>query len=172
MKRAIVLAGICGVLLFATLLYVVAPTLKSRVEAAWLIHPENQAHITQQPAVQTVPSAPKPSASTQMQPAATTKVQDGPEQDPPAPAVEPKTIIKTVSFMPGQAINIPNKKFRKIEIHSGYPLRIFVGPCHNNYAVEFVCNSDPSDLFIVDIRRPPIFRTPVANSVTITATEF
>jgi len=84
----------------------------------------------------------------------------------------PETRTKTVSFMPGQAVNLPNRKFRKIEVRSEYPLRVLVGPCHSDYTVEFFCESEPADIFIVDTRRTPIFLTPRANNVTITATSY
>jgi hypothetical protein len=84
----------------------------------------------------------------------------------------PETKSVTVSFMPGQAVNLPNRTFRKVIIRSEYPLRVLTGPCHMNYTVEFFCSSTPGDLFIADTRRWPIFVTPHANSVTITLEEF
>jgi hypothetical protein len=95
----------------------------------------------------------------------------------PAPAEaperpEPRTISKTVAFMPGQYVDLPNRRFRKVEIHSTFPLRVVSGDCHENYSVEFICDADPSDIFITDMRRPPIFRAPQGNMVTITLTEF
>jgi hypothetical protein len=99
---------------------------------------------------------------------------------PPAPTYyiapqqprRPVTGSKTVAFMPGEAVNFPNRQFRKVEIHSEYPLRILTGHCHQDFTVEFVCEGDPADVFIVDTRRRPIFMTPRANTVTITVTEF
>jgi hypothetical protein len=87
-------------------------------------------------------------------------------------AQAPKSKSKTFSFMPSQTINAPNRTFRKVEIRSDYPLQILVGPCHNDYTVEFFCNSEPADIFIRDVRHYPVFLTPKANSVTITLTEF
>jgi len=84
----------------------------------------------------------------------------------------PESKTKTAAFLPGQALNIPNRKFRRVEIRAEYPLRIYVGPCHSDYTVDFACNSEPADLFIVDTRRMPVFLTPRSNSVTITVTEF
>lgn len=84
----------------------------------------------------------------------------------------PETHTNTVSFMPAQAANIPNRRFRKVLIRSEYPLRILTGRCHSDYTVEFFCNGDPGDIFITDTRRQPIFMTPRANSITITVTEF
>lgn len=154
-------------MLLAASLYVVAPTIKSRIEGKWLIHPKTAVFLQPAP-VQPAAPVSKPSASSPVPDPETEPTTEIQETHP----VAPRVVSKTISFMPGQAINIPNKNFRKIEIHSGYPLRIFVGPCHNDYTVEFICNSDPSDVFIVDTRHPPIFRTPIANSITITGTEF
>lgn len=72
----------------------------------------------------------------------------------------------------GQAMNFTNRQFRKVEIHSEYPLRILTGQCHQDYTVQFLCEGDPADLFIVDARLRPIFTTPRANQVTIIVTEF
>ena len=93
-------------------------------------------------------------------------------QTTPAPVRIPRSVTRTVSFMPGQAVNIPNHLARKTEIHSEFPLRIFTGTCHSDYTVQFFCDGDPADLFIVDVRPRPIFRMPRANQVTITFTEF
>ncbi len=87
-------------------------------------------------------------------------------------AAEPKVISRTVAFMPGQSIDIPNKRFRKVEIHSQFPIKAINATCHLEYTVEFICDGDPSDLFIADTRLRPIFKTPEGNMITITFTEF
>lgn len=105
---------------------------------------------------------------------------DPPEErrvnEQPVPVAEapetPKSRSKTVSFMPGQAVNLPNKLYRKVEIHSEYPLRVLTGRCHNDYTVQFFCEGEPADIFISDTRRRPIFTTPKGNLVTITITKF
>lgn len=74
--------------------------------------------------------------------------------------------------MPSQYLDIPNRRFHKVEIHSTFPLRVVSGSCHLNYGVEFYCEGDPSDIFITDMRRPPIFRTPEGNAVSIRLIEF
>ena len=84
----------------------------------------------------------------------------------------PETHTTTISFMPAQTANFPNRGFRKVLIRSEYPLRILTGRCHSDYTVEFFCNGDPADIFITDTRRQPIFMTPRANSITITVTAF
>jgi len=88
------------------------------------------------------------------------------------PSAAPEIHTKTVSFMPGQAINIKNANFKKVEVRSEYPLRVLTGHCHNDYTVQFFCEGEPADIFIADTRRPPVFMTPKANSVTITLTQF
>lgn len=90
----------------------------------------------------------------------------------PPPPPKPVQVSRTVAFMPGQYIDLPNHQFRKIEIHSTFPIRVASGSCHLDYGVEFVCDSDPSDVFITDMRPKPIFRTPQGNEITITATQF
>lgn len=85
---------------------------------------------------------------------------------------EPQMKSHTFSLMPGQAFNVPNRIFRKVEIRSEYPLRVMTGRCHSDYTVEFFCEGDPADIFIADTRRMPVFTTPKGNSVTITITEF
>jgi hypothetical protein len=93
----------------------------------------------------------------------------------PEPAPEPKvaeTVSHTIALMPGQSFNAPNKRFRKLEVRSEYPLEVASGPCHLTYTVEFFCESEPADFFIRDTRKIPVFLTPKANNVTITATEF
>lgn len=84
----------------------------------------------------------------------------------------PREINRTVSFMPGQYSTIPNREFRKVEIHSEYPIRVANGSCHLDYGVEFFCKSDASDIFITDMRPRPIFTAPKGNLVTVTLIEF
>lgn len=113
------------------------------------------------------PSEPAPATYTS-QPTA----RPAPVYVPPPPPPKPIEFTRTLAFMPGQYTNFKNQKFRKIEIHSTFPIRVVSGSCHVDYGVEFICNSDPSDLFITDMRPKPIFRTPQANDITITAAEF
>jgi hypothetical protein len=84
----------------------------------------------------------------------------------------PRRISQTVSFMPGQYADIANHAFRKIEIHSEYPIRVASGHCQLDYGVEFICNGQPADIFVTDMRKPPIFLTPRGNQITLTLTEF
>jgi hypothetical protein len=92
--------------------------------------------------------------------------------DPQTPPRPPEAHTTTVSVMPSQAFNVPNRKFRKVLIRSEYPIRVYTGKCHNDYAVEFMCDGDPADIFIADTRRRPLILTPRANAVSITVTEF
>jgi hypothetical protein len=89
--------------------------------------------------------------------------------EPPPP---PREISHTVSFMPGQYVNLPNKNFRKVEIHSEYPIRVASGACHLDYGVEFFCAGEPSDIFVTDMRSQPIFTSPKGNLITLTMIEF
>lgn len=89
-----------------------------------------------------------------------------------SPQQQPQTSVHTLAFMPGQYLDIPNRRFRKIEIHSTFPVRVISGACQQNYGVEFYCDSDPADIFITDMRQRPIFSAPQGNTVTITAQEF
>jgi hypothetical protein len=97
---------------------------------------------------------------------------------PPAPAAipgprpEPRTKNMTISLMPGQTTDLINREFRIVEIHSQFPLRILNANCQEDYAVEFFCRGDPADIFLTDRRLPPILRTPEANTITVTLTEF
>lgn len=75
---------------------------------------------------------------------------------------------RTFSLMPGEAHNFANHEFRYVEVRSTFPLRVYTGSCRSDYTVEFVCNGDPSDIFIVDVRPRPLLFTPKANEVTIT----
>lgn len=83
-------------------------------------------------------------------------------------ARNPKTLVQSYSFLPGQSMNFPNKKYHRVEIHSTFPIRVLTGPCHEEYVVQFTCNSDPGDVFITDRRSKPLFGTPQANQITIT----
>ena len=86
---------------------------------------------------------------------------------------QPRRVTHTFSVLPGQAFNLPNNQFRKIEVRSEFPIRVYVGSCHSDYTVQWFCNeSDPHDVFITDTRSAPLFLTPRANSVTISGTEF
>ncbi len=85
---------------------------------------------------------------------------------------KPTSDTQSFAMMPSQTVNLPNRRFRKVEIHSTFPLRVLTGKCHEEYTVEFFCNDEPADIFIQDVRRVPIFRTPEGNTVTITGTEF
>lgn len=96
---------------------------------------------------------------------------DAIEAPDPKPVL-PRSASKTFALLPTQAVNLPNRHFRDIEIRSEYPLQILTGPCHEVATVEFFCQSDPSDIFIRDTRNQPIFATPRANNVTITVKEF
>ena len=80
-----------------------------------------------------------------------------------------ETKTRTVSFMPSQAVDVPNDRWTKIEIHSEFPLRILTRGCENNYTVEFVCTlKSPADIFVEDMRTRPLVGTPRANQVTFT----
>lgn len=146
--------------MFAFTLYVVAPSARRALD--------NHS----QPSIQE--SVPVASVKTTVKPSPTVaNAEPLPDNRGTADAQStPANRTKTVSLMPGQAFNVPNKQFRKIEVRSEYPLRVMTGPCHEDYTVEFFCQSDPADLFIADTRKPPLFLTPKANAVTIIATEF
>lgn len=85
---------------------------------------------------------------------------------------KPLEVTKTVAIMPAQYFDLPNRRFRKIEIHSTFPIRVLSGSCRLNYGVEFFCDSEPADVFITDMRKMPVFSAPQGNQITITATEF
>lgn len=93
-----------------------------------------------------------------------------PTYEPPPP--KPAEISKTVAVMPGEYFDLPNHRFRKIEIHSTFPIRVLSGSCRLNYGVEFYCDSDPTDVFITDMRQRPVFSAPQGNQITITAIEY
>lgn len=78
-------------------------------------------------------------------------------------------VVQSYSFMPGQSMNFPNRKFKRIEVRSTFPVRVLTGNCHEEYVVQFFCSSDqPGDIFVTDRRSQPLFRTPQANEITIT----
>ena len=78
-------------------------------------------------------------------------------------------VVQSYSFLPGQSMNFPNRKFKRIEIRSTFPMRVLSGRCHEEYVVQFFCTSDqPGDIFVTDLRKPPLLGTPEANQVTIT----
>jgi len=184
MKRIQLLCEICGLLLFCAAIYIFAPTLKSRVEAAWMVREPKTMAVAELPV-----KAPevKPSISKVATDATVETDNEGPAVGPPDPgslrwqSIHPNEPVpvrvpivrtRTFSFMPGQAVNLMNKQFRKVTIRSDYPLRVLSGPCHQDYTVQFFCDGDPADIFISDTRRMPVFMTPKANSVTITVVEF
>ncbi len=74
--------------------------------------------------------------------------------------------------MPGQYTDVHNASYRKIEVRSEFPIRVVTGACQQNYTVDFYCESTPADVFITDMRRQPIFATPQANPVTVSAIEY
>ena len=84
----------------------------------------------------------------------------------------PKTITHTFNLLPSQSTNLENRQFRKVEIRSEFPVQVLVGPCREAYTVDFFCDSAPADIFISDQRARPIFSSPQANPVTVTATEY
>ena len=156
---------------------------------AYLMYSHNRDIIAAMPPAPAAPAVtapvPKPVASTPLRIAATPVVAPVTNVEPPDPSPvreepvpeivaprAPRTGTKTFSFMPGQTINVPNRFMRKIEIRSEYPLRVLTGKCHSDYTVEFFCEGEPGDVFISDVRRMPVFMTPRANSITITASEF
>src|ERR1019366_1365828 len=128
------------------------------------------------PGPSTTPSAkPNPAVLKTDTPASPAAESDGRNGDPEAEARSaadwqaqqaktPEIHTTTVSFMPAQAANFPNRKFRKVLIRSEYPVRILTGRCHSDYTVEFFCDGDPSDIFITDTRHRPVFSTPRANA--------
>jgi hypothetical protein len=83
-----------------------------------------------------------------------------------------KTWNKTYSLLPGRTLNLKNKAFHRVEIRSEYPVQIAAGECHTDYTVQWTCSfKDPSDLFIRDLRSTPVFSTPRANAITVSAKE-
>jgi len=81
---------------------------------------------------------------------------------------KPNSVVESYSFLPGQSMNFPNRKYHRIEVRSTFPIRVLTGPCHEEYVVQFSCVSEPGDLFITDRRSKPLFGTPEANQITIT----
>jgi hypothetical protein len=57
-------------------------------------------------------------------------------------------------------------------MRSDYPVQMVVGSCFSTYTVQWKCESNPTDVFIRDDRRAPLFLTPRSNTITVTATEF
>jgi hypothetical protein len=72
------------------------------------------------------------------------------------------------SLMPGQSMDFRNRKYHRVEVRSTFPIRVLTGPCHEEYVVQFSCDSAPGDVFITDRRSKPLFGTPQGNQVTIT----
>lgn len=67
-------------------------------------------------------------------------------------------------------MTIENKIFHVIEVRSEYPIQLAAGPCQIEYTVQYTCRLEhPADIFIRDLRQPPVFLTPKANTVTVTA---
>jgi len=177
--------AICAVLLFGFVLYVLAPVTREAIQGkpAPTPQPVTVPELAGTPSVAVIQKPVQEKPKSQIVASAHPLAFLGGQA--PAPDAErlPNNVgtadmaplvtkSKTISLMPGQAINIPNRAFRKVEIHSEYPLRVLIGPCHNDYTVEFFCDSEPADLFVADTRRSPIFLTPKANSVTITVTSY
>ncbi len=78
-------------------------------------------------------------------------------------------VVQSYSFMPGQSMNFSNRKFKRIEIRSTFPMRVLSGQCHEEYVVQFFCRNDqPGDIFITDLRKRPLLGAPQANQITIT----
>src|SRR5579872_6678541 len=63
-----------------------------------------------------------------------------------------KSNVVSYSFLPGQSMNFPNRKYHRVEVHSTFPIRVLTGPCHEEYVVQFACDSKPGDVFITDRR--------------------
>jgi hypothetical protein len=79
---------------------------------------------------------------------------------------KPETV--SYSLLPGQSMNFRNRKYHQVEVRSTFPIRVLSGPCHQEYVVQFSCDSEPGDVFITDRRSKPLFGTPEANQITIT----
>ena len=186
MKHFILLLEICGVLVFAFLLWVSGPTVKSKIEAAWMPHPQQpQLQPQPQPQAQTDPQTHSPKlASVKPTPNKTTpppaktvsytspSALTEPNPDPPAAAPAPKIKFASYRLLPSQAVNLRNVDFRDVVIRSEYPVSVVVGNCSNTYTVQWHCKGDPADVFITDTRKQPLFLTPKANPVSVTAREF
>jgi hypothetical protein len=89
-------------------------------------------------------------------------------QDEPEPQSQPE--VSTYNLLPAQTLNLHNRKWHFVEIRTDYPVQLAAGPCHNDSTVQWRCyfKDDPADLFIRDLRVPPIFTQPRANVVTVT----
>jgi hypothetical protein len=83
-----------------------------------------------------------------------------------APPVRPQTDSEMMTLLPGQIGRMHNRQFRKVEIHSQYPIHVMTGGCESTYTVDYSCDGDPDDVVIQDLRRRPIFSTPRSNVVT------
>lgn len=92
-----------------------------------------------------------------------------PEEVPYSSPSVPQQITKTYALLPGETGNLHNATYSRIEVRSEYPVRVLTGPCHADYTVDFFCPSGSSDVFIQDERSKPLFRSPSANAVTVTA---
>ncbi|MFP5205578.1 MAG: hypothetical protein ACLGSH_09495 [Acidobacteriota bacterium] len=79
-----------------------------------------------------------------------------------------KPHVVSYSLLPGQSMNFSNRKYHRIEVRSTFPVRVLTGPCHEEYVVQFSCESKPGDVFLTDRRSKPLFGTPQANQITIT----
>lgn len=86
----------------------------------------------------------------------------------PAVFAKSNAVVQSYSMLPGESMNFANKKYHRIEVHSTFPVRVLTGPCHEEYVVQFSCDSAPGDVFITDRRSKPLFGTPQANQITIT----
>jgi hypothetical protein len=169
MKPITAFLGVCGVMLLAFALYVSAPLARSVLLEGWGTPPVPAQ--TGNP----IPLTPKPTASRIIKPAVLSSTPTDTYTETPPDLEPPKVPVSksvTVSFMPGQAVDIPNRRFRKVEVHSEYPIRVLTGNCHVDYSVEFFCTGDPSDIFITDLRKMPVFLTPRGNLITMNFIEF
>jgi len=80
----------------------------------------------------------------------------------------PDHVTKNYSLLPGKTLNLGNRTFHVVEIRSEYPVQLAAGPCHSDYTVQWRCKfQEPADLFIRDLRNPPVFATPRANAITV-----
>jgi len=107
------------------------------------------------------PESPTPSTDFQQSEDAT-----APVQRIPSP---PKSATVAFVLLPGQSQNFPNNSIRRLTIQSEYPIQILSGACRNDYTVQWTCDGDPHDVFVRDLRRPPVFMTPRSNTVRFTA---
>lgn len=89
----------------------------------------------------------------------------------PAP-MQPQTESKVMTLLPGQLGRMHNREYRKIEIHSQYPIHVMSGNCESTYTVDYSCDGDPDDVVIQDLRRPPLFATPHSNVVAFKFTAY